>query len=86
MIAGTAQKLVLSMISTSGMIRLGRIRGNKMIDMHLSNNKLFERGIKDADGRAKPKPYFCREAFKGTWKCTQCSEGLQEITYPRMIR
>ena len=44
--AGTAQKLVLNMISTSVMIKLGRVRGNKMVDMQLSNNKLVDRGIK----------------------------------------
>ena len=44
--AGTGQKLVLNMISTSVMIQLGRIKGNKMIDMALSNNKLVERGIR----------------------------------------
>lgn len=44
--AGTAQKLVLNMISTSVMIKLGRVKGNKMVDMQLSNNKLVERGIK----------------------------------------
>ncbi|MCR6641754.1 MAG: N-acetylmuramic acid 6-phosphate etherase [Sporocytophaga sp.] len=44
--AGTAQKLVLNMISTSVMIRLGRVKGNKMVDMQLSNEKLIERGIK----------------------------------------
>ncbi len=42
--AGTAQKLVLNMISSSVMIRLGRVRGNKMVDMQLSNNKLVDRG------------------------------------------
>ncbi|MFD0862326.1 N-acetylmuramic acid 6-phosphate etherase [Sungkyunkwania multivorans] len=44
--AGTAQKLVLNMISTTTMIQLGRVKGNKMVDMQLSNNKLVERGIK----------------------------------------
>jgi len=44
--AGTAQKLVLNMISTSVMIQLGRVKGNKMIDMQLSNNKLITRGTK----------------------------------------
>lgn len=43
--AGTAQKMVLNMISTSTMIQLGRVKGNKMIDMQLSNNKLVDRGI-----------------------------------------
>lgn len=44
--AGTAQKLVLNMISTSAMIQLGRVKGNKMVDMQLSNNKLVDRGIR----------------------------------------
>lgn len=44
--AGTAQKLVLNMISTSVMIKLGRIKGNKMVDMQLSNNKLVDRGVR----------------------------------------
>lgn len=42
--AGTAQKLVLNMISTSVMIRLGKVRGSSMIHMQLTNKKLFERG------------------------------------------
>ena len=42
--SGTAQKLVLNMISTSVMIRLGRVKGNKMVDMQLSNSKLVDRG------------------------------------------
>ncbi len=44
--AGTAQKLVLNMISTATMIRLGKVHGNKMVDMQLSNNKLIDRGTK----------------------------------------
>ncbi len=44
--AGTAQKLVLNMISTSVMIQLGRVKGNKMVDMQLSNLKLIERGTR----------------------------------------
>ena len=44
--AGTAQKLVLNMISTSVMIRMGRVLDNKMVDMQLSNNKLVDRGTK----------------------------------------
>jgi N-acetylmuramic acid 6-phosphate etherase len=42
--AGTAQKLILNMISTATMIRLGRVEDNKMVDMLLSNNKLIDRG------------------------------------------
>jgi N-acetylmuramic acid 6-phosphate etherase len=44
--AGTAQKLILNMITTSSMIKLGKVKGNKMIDMQLSNNKLVDRGEK----------------------------------------
>lgn len=44
--AGTAQKLVLNMISTAVMIQLGRVKGNKMVDMQLSNNKLVDRGTR----------------------------------------
>lgn len=44
--SGTAQKLVLNMISTTLMIRLGKVKGNKMIDMQLSNAKLVERGTR----------------------------------------
>lgn len=44
--AGTAQKLVLNMISTATMIRLGRVKGNKMVDMLLTNNKLIHRGTR----------------------------------------
>lgn len=43
--AGTAQKLVLNMISTSVMIGLGRVKGNKMVDMQMANLKLVERGV-----------------------------------------
>ena len=44
--AGTAQKLILNTISTTLMIKLGRVKGNKMVDMQLSNNKLVNRGEK----------------------------------------
>ena len=44
--AGTAQKLVLNMISTATMIQLGKVKGNKMVDMQLSNKKLVDRGVK----------------------------------------
>jgi N-acetylmuramic acid 6-phosphate etherase len=44
--SGTAQKLILNMISTAVMIKLGKVKGNKMVDMQLSNNKLVDRGAK----------------------------------------
>jgi len=44
--SGTAQKLILNMISTTLMIKLGRVKGNKMVDMQLSNNKLIDRAVR----------------------------------------
>jgi N-acetylmuramic acid 6-phosphate etherase len=44
--SGTAQKLVLNMLSTAVMIKLGRVKGNKMVDMQLTNHKLVDRGTK----------------------------------------
>jgi len=44
--SGTAQKLVLNMISTALMIKLGHVKGNKMVDMHLSNEKLVQRAVR----------------------------------------
>jgi len=44
--AGTAQKMVLNMLSTATMIQLGRVQGNKMVDMQLTNHKLVDRGVR----------------------------------------
>lgn len=44
--AGTAQKMILNMLTTSTMIQLGRVKGNKMVDMQLTNNKLVDRGVR----------------------------------------
>ena len=44
--AGTAQKLALNMLTTSVMVKLGRVRDNRMVDMALSNDKLWERGVR----------------------------------------
>ncbi|MDP5081219.1 MAG: N-acetylmuramic acid 6-phosphate etherase [Winogradskyella sp.] len=44
--AGTAQKLILNLITTTVMIQLGKVKGNKMVDMQLSNDKLVDRGVK----------------------------------------
>jgi len=76
--AGTAQKLVLNMLSTAVMIRLGRVKGNKMVDMQLSNNKLIDRGTHmvmdetglDAAAAAKLLKEFgsVRKAVEGTGK------------------
>lgn len=44
--SGTAQKLILNMVSTALMIKLGHVKGNRMVDMQLSNEKLVDRGVK----------------------------------------
>lgn len=44
--SGTAQKMILNMISTTVMIKLGRVKGNRMVDMELNNNKLIDRGTR----------------------------------------
>lgn len=44
--SGTAQKLILNMISTTVMIRLGRVKGNRMVNMQLTNRKLIDRGTR----------------------------------------
>lgn len=64
--AGTAQKLILNMISTSVMIKLGKVKGNKMVDMQLSNNKLVARGTKmimDETGVSEEKAAFLLEKY-----------------------
>ncbi|MFA5713539.1 MAG: N-acetylmuramic acid 6-phosphate etherase [Bacteroidales bacterium] len=43
---GSAQKMILNMITTTTMIKLGRVKGNKMVDMQLTNEKLIERGVR----------------------------------------
>ncbi len=44
--AGTAQKMILNMITTASMIKLGRVKGNKMVNMQLTNEKLVKRGVR----------------------------------------
>lgn len=55
--SGTAQKLILNMISTSVMIRLGHVQGNKMVDMQLTNSKLVDRGTRMIMEEAKLEDY-----------------------------
>ncbi len=76
--SGTAQKLILNMLSTSVMILLGRVKGNRMVDMQLSNNKLIDRGTKmvmDATGKnyeeaneLLKKFGSVRKAIEGKWQ------------------
>lgn len=44
--SGTAQKMILNMLTTSVMIQLGRVKGNKMVDMQIMNHKLYKRGVR----------------------------------------
>ena len=62
--AGTAQKMVLNMISTSVMIKLGRVKGNKMVDMQLSNNKLVGRGIRMIVDELDVEPMMAEKLLK----------------------
>ncbi|HET6995119.1 MAG TPA: N-acetylmuramic acid 6-phosphate etherase [Chitinophagaceae bacterium] len=55
--SGTAQKLVLNMISTSAMIQLGRVEDNKMVNMQLTNDKLVDRGVNMLMERSHIKDY-----------------------------
>jgi len=59
--AGTAQKMVLNMISTTLMIKLGRVEGHKMVDMQLSNHKLVERGTRMISEALKIDPEKAKE-------------------------
>lgn len=59
--AGTAQKLILNMISTSLMIKLGHIKGNKMVDMQLSNAKLVDRGTRMIMAEIQKDYNYCKE-------------------------
>jgi len=62
--SGTAQKLVLNMISTSLMIKLGRVIGNKMVDMKLSNSKLMDRGVRFVADELKIEYYKAKKLLK----------------------
>lgn len=69
--SGTAQKLVLNMISTAVMIGLGKVKGNKMVDMQLSNHKLVERGTKmiiDETGLSSEKARELLDKFESVRK------------------
>ncbi|HKO80440.1 MAG TPA: N-acetylmuramic acid 6-phosphate etherase [Chitinophagaceae bacterium] len=55
--SGTAQKLVLNMISTSAMIQLGRVEDNKMVNMQLTNEKIVDRGVRMVMDRLSMKDY-----------------------------
>lgn len=76
--SGTAQKLVLNMISTSVMIKLGRVKGNKMVDMQLSNKKLVNRGtnmIMEATGLGQAEAYDMLQQHGSVRAAVEAFEG-----------
>jgi len=62
--AGTAQKLVLNMLSTGAMARLGYVYGNLMVNVHLKNEKLIERGIGVLQQAIRVQRKLAEEALK----------------------
>jgi len=66
--AGTATKVVLNILSTSAMVRLGRVRGNAMVDLNISNAKLRDRGIRLVSRELKISYEAARERLeKANW-------------------
>ncbi len=72
--AGTAQKLILNMISTTVMIQLGRVKGNKMVDMKMSNKKLIGRGVRMVMGELKINEQAAGNLIKETGSVRQALE------------
>ena len=64
--AGTAQKMVLNMLSTGAMTRLGYVYGNLMVNVHLKNEKLAERGVSILERAAKVKREAAKKALKAS--------------------
>lgn len=75
--AGTAQKLVLNMISTTVMIKLGRVKGNKMVDMQLTNNKLVDRGVRMIMDELKVPETEAQQLLKQFGSVRKAIEGRQ---------
>lgn len=76
--SGTAQKLILNMLSTAVMIKLGRVKGNRMVDMQLSNNKLIDRGtrmVMDALGVEYEKANELLRTHGSVRKAVQAASG-----------
>ena len=76
--AGTAQKLILNMISSSVMIKLGRIKGNKMVDMQLSNNKLVRRGENIIKSELDVTDSKAKELLKGNKNVRKAIESFKK--------
>jgi N-acetylmuramic acid 6-phosphate etherase len=78
--SGTAQKLVLNMISTSVMIQLGRVEDNKMVNMQLSNEKLLDRGVKMLMEKLEITSYEeARELLMANGSVKKAIEAVQHV-------
>ncbi len=76
--SGTAQKLVLNMISTTVMIQLGRVEDNKMVNMQLTNDKLIDRGVKMLMGKTEITDYaFARDLLLTHGSVKKASENYK---------
>jgi len=75
--AGTAQKLILNMISSSLMIKLGHVKNNLMVDMQLTNNKLIERGIRMIVAQTNIEPQIAKKLLKQYGSVRQVIENVE---------
>jgi N-acetylmuramic acid 6-phosphate etherase len=79
--SGTAQKLVLNMISTAVMIQLGRVKGNKMVDMQLSNHKLVGRGVRMVMAETGAEEALATELLEKFGNVRQAIEAFNQKQY-----
>ncbi len=79
--SGTAQKLVLNMISTTVMISLGRVKGNKMIDMQLSNYKLIDRAVNMVMQSIDVNPETARKLLDQYGNVRKAIENYQKLNH-----
>jgi N-acetylmuramic acid 6-phosphate etherase len=74
--AGTATKVALNLLSTAAMVRLGRVRGNRMVDLGISNEKLRDRGtriVAETLGLSYPEARARLE--RAGWQVRTCLDG-----------
>ena len=83
--SGTAQKMVLNMISTTLMIRMGRVQGNRMVNMQLTNDKLIDRGTRMLQDTLGLSYDEARQRLLEAGNVSQCLEGItQPASKPRL--
>lgn len=76
--AGTAQKMTLNMISTAVMVKLGRVKGNRMVDMQLNNDKLHERGLRMVMSETNASKDAARQALEEYGSVRTAIEALNK--------